>query len=260
MYKVLVADDEAEVIELLKLYLEKDGFTVLAAENGVTALGVASTEKLDCAVLDVMMPELNGFQLLKKIREKSDIPVIMLTARVASADKVLGLDMGADDYVTKPFDPLELCARIKANIRRYHASSVTLVIIPVLYSLMCKNENQAELKGKTVPVKQKENTDDKKVLLATGRKLRRCEIIANQSVEDDIIELLESTIQDFEYTVDENLYGRGRKSRKLGNNVWPEMNFVLTAYVNSAEVQFVRGYVEQIKQKFPNEGINLFVI
>lgn len=96
---------------------------MLAAENGVTALGIASTEKLDCAVLDVMMPELNGFQLLKKIREKSDIPVIMLTARVASADKVLGLDMGADDYVTKPFDPLELCARIKANIRRYHASS-----------------------------------------------------------------------------------------------------------------------------------------
>lgn len=154
MYKVLVADDEAEVIELLKLYLEKDGFKVLSAENGVTALGIVSAEKLDCAVLDVMMPELNGFQLLKKIREKSDIPVIMLTARVASADKVLGLDMGADDYVTKPFDPLELCARIKANIRRFHASASEAA--PVLLKagslvldaekcLLFKGDNQIEI-------------------------------------------------------------------------------------------------------------------
>ncbi len=123
MYKVLVADDEKEVTELLQLYLEKDGFKVLIANDGITAFGIVSTEKLDCAILDVMMPELNGFQLLKKIREKSNIPVIMLTARTASSDKVLGLDMGADDYVEKPFDPLELCARVKANIRRYHSSS-----------------------------------------------------------------------------------------------------------------------------------------
>ena len=83
MYKVLVADDEAEVIELVRLYLEKDGFEVLTADDGMTALGIVETEKLDCAILDVMMPELNGFQLLKKIREKSNIPVIMLTARAS---------------------------------------------------------------------------------------------------------------------------------------------------------------------------------
>ncbi len=123
MYKVLVADDEAEVIELVSLYLEKDGFEVLSASDGITALGIATTEKLDCAILDVMMPELNGFQLIKKIREKSNIPVIMLTARTSSSDKVLALDMGADDYVAKPFDPLELCARVKANIRRYTSAS-----------------------------------------------------------------------------------------------------------------------------------------
>lgn len=130
MYKVMVADDEKEVTELLQLYLEKDGFEVFSAGDGITALGIVSTEKLDCAVLDVMMPELNGFQLLKKIREKTDIPVIMLTARSGASDKVLGLDMGADDYVTKPFDPLELCARVKANIRRYHSSS--LVVSPLI--------------------------------------------------------------------------------------------------------------------------------
>ena len=122
MYKILIADDETEVRELLRLYLEKDGFTILSTGDGISALGIVTSEKLDCAILDVMMPELNGIQLLKKIREKSDIPVIMLTAKIASADKVLCLDMGADDYITKPFDPLELCARVKANIRRYHSS------------------------------------------------------------------------------------------------------------------------------------------
>lgn len=124
--KILIADDEKEVLELLRLYLEKDGFEVFSATDGITALGIAESEQLDCAILDVMMPELNGFQLLKKIREKSNIPVIMLTARTASQDKVLGLDMGADDYVVKPFDALELCARVKANIRRYHSASAQL--------------------------------------------------------------------------------------------------------------------------------------
>ena len=119
MANILIADDEKEVIELLTLYLEKDGNRVFPAADGLTALGIVTSEPLDCALLDVMMPELNGFQLLKKIREKSNIPVLMLTARVSSSDKILGLDLGADDYITKPFDPLEVVARIKANIRRF---------------------------------------------------------------------------------------------------------------------------------------------
>ena len=118
-YKILIADDENEVIDVLTLYLEKDGHTVFAANDGVSALGIVSSQELDCAILDVMMPELNGFQLLKKIREKSKIPVLMLSAKIASSDKILGLELGADDYITKPFDPLEVSARIKANIRRY---------------------------------------------------------------------------------------------------------------------------------------------
>lgn len=144
---------------------------------------------------------------------------------------------------------------------------VTLVLIPVLYALMNKNEGvcRAKLNKDAAHESHAElvSASDAVEILSQAqndKSLRRCEIIANQSVEDDIIEILEKSIPEFEYTIDENLYGRGRKSRKLGNNVWPEMNFVLTAYVNSAEVQFVRGCVEQIKQKFPNEGINLFVI
>lgn len=154
MGKVLVADDEKEVLELVRLYLEKDGFEVLSAEDGMSALGFVQTEDIDCAVLDVMMPKLNGFQLLKKIREASNIPVIMLTARDASSDKVLALDMGADDYVAKPFDPLELCARVKANIRRYHASnekSAPVVLkagsltLDVEKCILFKNENPIEI-------------------------------------------------------------------------------------------------------------------
>lgn len=154
MGKVLVADDEKEVLELVRLYLEKDGFEVVSAEDGMSALGFVQTEDIDCAVLDVMMPKLNGFQLLKKIRESSNIPVIMLTARDVSSDKVLALDMGADDYVAKPFDPLELCARVKANIRRYHASnekSAPVVLkagsltLDVEKCILFKNENPIEI-------------------------------------------------------------------------------------------------------------------
>lgn len=152
--RILIADDEKEVLELLRLYLEKDGFEVFSAGDGITALGIAESEQLDCAILDVMMPELNGFQLLKKIREKSNIPVIMLTARTASADKVLGLDMGADDYVAKPFDALELCARVKANIRRYHSASAQTqpaeikagcLTLDVEKCLLFKNKEQVEI-------------------------------------------------------------------------------------------------------------------
>lgn len=152
--KILIADDEKEVLELLRLYLEKDGFEVFSAGDGITALGIAESEQLDCAILDVMMPELNGFQLLKKIREKSDIPVIMLTARTASSDTVLGLDMGADDYVSKPFNALELCARVKANIRRYHSTSAQTetaeikagcLTLDVEKCLLFKNGEQIEI-------------------------------------------------------------------------------------------------------------------
>ena len=125
MYNILIADDEAELIELLKLYFEKDGNTVFQAENGAKALEILSSNKIDCAILDVMMPEMNGFQVLKKIREKNDIPVLMLTARTSTSDKVLGLDLGADDYITKPFDPVEVVARVNTNIRRFRKTVTT---------------------------------------------------------------------------------------------------------------------------------------
>ena len=135
---------------------------------------------------------------------------------------------------------------------------VTLVIIPALYALMCKEHTNPEKVDQTELVSA---IPEEILIQAQNDKLiRRCEIIANQSVEDDIIELLEASIPDFEYTIDENLYGRGKHSRKLGNSVWPEMNFVITAYISDEYVATVKKCIGCIKERFPREGINLFVI
>jgi len=119
VHTILIADDEFEIRDLLRLYLEKEGYHVVEAIDGLDAALKFQTMDIDLAVLDVMMPGLDGFRLLKKIRETSNIPVLILSARIADNDKILGLDLGADDYLTKPFNPLEAVARIQANIRRY---------------------------------------------------------------------------------------------------------------------------------------------
>lgn len=120
-YVILIADDEAEIRELLRLYLENGGYDVLEAADGLEALEILDKKHVDLAVLDIMMPRMNGIQVLKKIRETSNIPVIILSAKDTDADKILGLDSGADDYLTKPFNPLEAVARINSNIRRFYS-------------------------------------------------------------------------------------------------------------------------------------------
>ena len=117
--KILIVDDEREISDLVTLYLENDNFTVFKFYNGKDALGCIAKEKLDLAILDVMLPDINGFQICKKIRENHNYPVIMLNAKGEEIDKITGLTLGADDYITKPFLPLELVARVKAQLRRY---------------------------------------------------------------------------------------------------------------------------------------------
>ena len=116
--KILVVDDDRNICELLRLYIEKEGFTVVIANDGRQALEVFESDKPDLIMLDIMLPELDGWQVCREIRKISTIPIIMLTAKDETFDKVLGLELGADDYMTKPFDPKELIARIKAVIRR----------------------------------------------------------------------------------------------------------------------------------------------
>ncbi len=115
---ILVVDDEAPIVEILKFNLTKSGYRVLAAYDGEEGLRLAVSEKPDLILLDVMLPKMDGFEVCKKIREKHSTPIIMLTARDEEVDKVLGLELGADDYITKPFSVRELLARVKANIRR----------------------------------------------------------------------------------------------------------------------------------------------
>ncbi len=117
--KILIVDDEREIADLVELYLRNEGFEVFKFYDSKKALECIEREQLDLAVLDVMMPEINGFALCCRIREEHNYPIIMLTARCDGTDKINGLTLGADDYVTKPFLPLELVARIKAQLRRY---------------------------------------------------------------------------------------------------------------------------------------------
>lgn len=117
--KILVVDDECEIADLVTLYLQNENFTVFKFYTPEEALQCIEQEKLDMAILDVMMPNINGLELCKKIREQYHYPIIMLTAKGEEIDKITGLTLGADDYIVKPFQPLELVARVKAQLRRY---------------------------------------------------------------------------------------------------------------------------------------------
>ena len=115
---ILVVDDEREIADVIELYLQNDQYSVFKFYTGQDALDCIRDKKIDLAILDVMLPDIDGFQILKKIREKYTFPVIMLTAKTEYMDKITGLTLGADDYIAKPFNPLELMARVKAQLRR----------------------------------------------------------------------------------------------------------------------------------------------
>jgi two-component system alkaline phosphatase synthesis response regulator PhoP len=116
--RILVVDDEANIIDLARLYLERDGFQVEAAGDGAEAIDKIDSLNPDLVILDIMLPEIDGFEVCRQVRVDSDVPIIMLTARDEDIDKIVGLELGADDYMTKPFNPRELAARVKAILRR----------------------------------------------------------------------------------------------------------------------------------------------
>ena len=118
-YNILICDDEQDIVSALKIYLEAEGYRTFAAANGREALEILDREDIHLVLLDIMMPVLDGVSALAKLREYSNVPVILLTAKSEDTDKVLGLNIGADDYVTKPFNPVELLARVRSQLRRY---------------------------------------------------------------------------------------------------------------------------------------------
>ncbi|MCR5101848.1 MAG: response regulator transcription factor [Butyrivibrio sp.] len=119
-YNVLIAEDDKDIVEILTLYLGNEGYNVLSAYDGMEAYRIAESNKIDFAILDIMMPEMNGYELTKKLRERYNMPILILSAKNADSDKILGLNLGADDYISKPFNPLEVVARVNSGLRRFY--------------------------------------------------------------------------------------------------------------------------------------------
>jgi len=129
--KILVVDDEKRIVEILKAYLERDGYQVITAYDGRSALEFSRRDSPDLIILDLMLPEVSGWDVCRELRKETDVPIIMLTARDDTTDKIVGLELGADDYVTKPFDPKEIISRVRAVLRRSDVKPVSKSTINV---------------------------------------------------------------------------------------------------------------------------------
>ena len=188
--RILVGDDEKDIADLIEIYLVRDGYKVFKANNAEEGLEILSKEEIHLVLLDIMMPGMNGLDMCKKIRETNNIPIIMLSAKSADLDKILGLGTGADDYVTKPFNPLELTARVKSQLRRYTQLNPNS-------SVHDSGKNEISIKGLTI------NKDNHKVTV-DGEEIKLTPI------EFDILYLLASNP------------GRVFSTDEIFENVWNE--------------------------------------
>ena len=156
MAKILVCDDDKEIVEAIEIYLTQDGHQVLEAYDGIEAVEILKKESVDLLIMDIMMPRMDGIRATLKIREKNNIPIIILSAKSEDADKILGLNIGADDYITKPFNPLELVARVKSHLRRYmQLGSTTIKESEAVYTVggLAINDDLKEVTVDGEPVK-----------------------------------------------------------------------------------------------------------
>ena len=160
-YTILIADDEAEIRSLLRLYLENEHYTLLEAADGEEALRLFRDSHVDLCLLDVMMPGMDGYHVLKELRRTSNLPVLMLSARGQDSDKILGLNLGADDYITKPFNPLEVTARVNSAIRRYYELGAGALPVP--------SDASPAGNSSTLHVRDLELDEDACALLCRGR-------------------------------------------------------------------------------------------
>ncbi|WP_121663775.1 MULTISPECIES: response regulator transcription factor [Metabacillus] len=127
MAKIMIVDDEAHIRELVRLYLDDEGFEIVEMSNGAEALDYAENHKLDLVILDIMMPKLDGWELCKELRELGDIPILMITSKGEAQDKIKGFKLGTDDYLVKPFDPVELVLRVRALLKRYRIAASNMI-------------------------------------------------------------------------------------------------------------------------------------
>jgi len=201
--KILVVDDNPDICTMLKEYLTGEGFDVSTAPNGQKALHIAREEKPDCIVLDMMMPEMGGQEFIRIYTAESDTPILVLTAKVGETDKVLGLELGADDYVTKPFSMRELTARINALLRRASKGSTEAEILRVLDVSLDKKGHFVEVSDQPVELTPSEFQLLATLMAAPGRTYSRTELL------DSLGE--SSFLEGFERTVDVHIHNLREK-------------------------------------------------
>ncbi len=190
--KILVVDDEARIVRLVRSYLEQAGYAVVEANDGQTALIQARREKPDLVVLDLGLPVMDGLEVARTLRRERDTPIIMLTARVEDTDKIVGLELGADDYVTKPFNPRELVARVRAVLRRTSGAAPTPEILRAGSLELDVNGHQATLDGRPLDLTPTEFELLAVLLRHPGRVFTRLELL--DRVQGEAYEGYERTI------------------------------------------------------------------
>lgn len=191
MNRILVIEDEKPISDIIKFNLEKEGFQVSQVYDGLEGLSMATAIEFDLILLDIMLPSMDGFEVCKKIREKSNVPIIMATAKSEEVDKVLGLEFGADDYITKPFSIRELTARIKANLRR--------TAMPVNNSPEAINKDQIQAGRLTIDLLKYEVSKEGEVLPLTVREFDLLKYLASQKGQVFSREQLLETVWGYEY-------------------------------------------------------------
>jgi two-component system alkaline phosphatase synthesis response regulator PhoP len=190
--KILVVDDESKIVKLVRAYLEQAGYSVVVAEDGQTALIQARREKPDLVVLDLGLPAIDGLDVARTLRREGDTPIIMLTARVDDTDRIIGLELGADDYVTKPFNPRELVARVRAVLRRTSGSAPTAEILRAGEIVLDVGGHQVNLTGKPLDLTPTEFDLLLVLMQNAGRAFTRLDLL--DRVQGDAYEGYERTI------------------------------------------------------------------
>ncbi len=189
---ILVVDDEPQIVRLVRAYLEEASFRVITASDGQQALAVARHEKPDLIVLDVRMPQMDGLEFTRLIRREQDVPIIMLTARAEETDRIVGLELGADDYVTKPFSPRELVARVRAVMRRAQAAPETPSLLRVGPLTLDRATHTVTVSGQPVELTPTEFSLLETLMTTPGRVFSRSELL--EAVQGVAFESYERTV------------------------------------------------------------------
>lgn len=204
--KILVVDDEPKIVSTVKAYLERDGFQALAAGDGRVALELFRRENPDLIILDLMLPEIDGLEVCRQVRRTSDVPIIMLTARQEDADKIVGLELGADDYVTKPFSPRELLARVRVILRRARPATSQAGPVRLGELLMDEERYEATCHGRPLSLTPSEFRLLAALARNPGRVLSRAQLL----------DVLGENYEGYERTIDVHVKNLRRKLTALG--------------------------------------------